>query len=278
MTDPGRFLPIILLNVCAMLGTGCDGQLPGKPNPADMPVPAERELAFDAIYGRHCAGCHGADGTRGAAPPLNDPLFRALVSQSELEIVLNGGRQGEKLPSGERPKTQMAPFAHSNGGPLSAIQVQVLVHEIKGMPYRIVSTPKGPAIVTSKPGEGTITPCWGMPNPAPASVPAYTLPPTMGNVAEGLKVYANACASCHGENGNGVFFEGKLHKKINDQAFLALTSDQELRRIIITGRGDLGMPNYLQKTDRPDDFHALTSENIVHLNALLSSWRIGGSK
>ena len=31
---------------------------------------------------------------------------------------------------------------------------------------------------------------------------------------------------------------------MNEPDFLALVSDQALRRIIITGRPDLGMPNY----------------------------------
>ena len=60
---------------------------------------------------------------------------------------------------------------------------------------------------------------------------------------------------------------------INDRAFLALISDQALRRIIITGRHDLGMPNYAQTDGRPDDFKPLTSEEIDELVALLASWR-----
>ena len=46
---------------------------------------------------------------------------------------------------------------------------------------------------------------------------------------------------------------------MHDPAFLALISDQELRRIIISGRPDLGMPSYAEKTGRPPDFRALTS-------------------
>ncbi len=65
---------------CALLFVvGCDARLPGKPDPKDRPVPPEKTLAFAALYGRNCAGCHGANGTLGPAPPLNDPVFRSIV-------------------------------------------------------------------------------------------------------------------------------------------------------------------------------------------------------
>ena len=52
-------------------------------------------------------------------------------------------------------------------------------------------------------------------------------------------------------------------------AFLALISDQASRRIIITGRPDLGMPNYAETDGRPEDFQPLTSAEIDDLVALL---------
>ena len=36
-------------------------------------------MAFGTLYGQYCAGCHGADGRLGAARPLNDPVYLALV-------------------------------------------------------------------------------------------------------------------------------------------------------------------------------------------------------
>jgi hypothetical protein len=92
----------------SLLAAGCD--LPGKPDPKDRPIPAEKVLVFEALYNRNCAGCHGKDGKQGPAPPLNDPLFRAIVPVTDLEMVLSAGRPG----------TAMAPFAHGEGGPLSA--------------------------------------------------------------------------------------------------------------------------------------------------------------
>ena len=60
---------------------------------------------------------------------------------------------------------------------------------------------------------------------------------------------------------------------INDVAFLALTSDQTLRRIIITGRPDLKMPDYASRDGRAKDFAPLTSAEIDDLVALLAQWR-----
>ncbi len=52
---------------------------------------------------------------------------------------------------------------------------------------------------------------------------------------------------------------------------MALLSDQVLRRLIITGRSDLKMPDYAQKDCRTDDFHPLTSDEINDLVAYLRS-------
>jgi mono/diheme cytochrome c family protein len=270
----GRFMGrtrsfIAFLLVClAILSAGCDTQLPGKPDPKDKPIPVEEVLAFDKLYSRNCAGCHGADGVNGPAPPLNDPLFRAIVPKDELQHVLEQGRKQETT------KTSMAPFAHSNGGPLSAAQIQVLVHEIKGVPYRIArGTADGKAMVEAATSEAGLVPQWGAVSSAQTSVPPYALPKTSGNAERGVKLFARACASCHGSNGEGVSGDGKLSNIINDTAFLALISDQEIRRIIITGRPDLKMPDYAQRTERPDDFQPLTSAEIADLGALLASWR-----
>ena len=61
------------------------------------------------------------------------------------------------------------------------------------------------------------------------------------------------------------------------RAFLALISDQALRRVIITGRRDLGMPDYSVSDWRSPKFEPLTSEQINDLVALLAGWRQGGS-
>ena len=64
---------------------------------------------------------------------------------------------------------------------------------------------------------------------------------------------------------------------INDRDFLALISDQALRRYVITGRADLGMPDYADPQGRPAGFQPLTTQDVNHVVSLLAFWRQGGS-
>src|SRR5262245_46015078 len=231
-------LPRHLVALSLLLTVGC--HWPGKPNPDERPVPPELVLEFNALFKRNCAGCHGADGTLGPAPPLNDPIFRAIVSEKELEAVISKGRRSAS-GTGKDPRTPMPAFAREQGGTLSAAQIQVLVYEIKGIRYRRGKTP-----------------AWGV-TPRPANLndssmrEAYLNPKT-GDSKRGARVFGNACAMCHGKAGTGGQVAG-VELTINDTAFLALVSDKALRRIVITGRPDLGMPNYAEQGEaRMDDF------------------------
>ncbi len=90
--------------------------------------------------------------------------------------------------------------------------------------------------------------------------------------AAGIAVFARACASCHGDHGQGDAIAGA----INDPDFLALTSDQALRRYVITGRPDLRNAGLRRTTTgRPADFKALTDEEVANVTAALAGWRQG---
>jgi cytochrome c oxidase cbb3-type subunit 3/ubiquinol-cytochrome c reductase cytochrome c subunit len=228
----------------AALAAGCD--LPGQPK---RPAPADEATQFNALYTTHCAGCHGADGKLGPAPLLNDPIFLAIVPDAELLRVITEGRT--VTPAQKSP---MPAFAHDRGGPLTDAQVKVLAEGIKKR--------------------------WG-----PPASPSDLLPTYMGKAAaeagnkdEGARVFARACAECHGLQGQGDKDGHPLPGgAINNQTFLALISDQALRRTIITGRPDLEMPAYDGKAGRSPDFRALTSAEIDDLVSLLKYWRQGGS-
>jgi mono/diheme cytochrome c family protein len=226
----------------AALAIGCD--MPGKPNRADRPVPSDKVTDFGTLYRTHCAGCHGADGRLGPGPPLNDPLFLAIVSEKELSHVITEGRA---VTPGQR--SPMPAFARDRGGPLTAAQIGALAEGIRKR--------------------------WG---PATSPPPDFTeAGDCCGDERRGARVFARACAGCHGNDGEGVKREGKLLRKINDPAFLALISDQAVRRYAITGRPDFGMPAYDGKAGRPPDFHPLTATDIDDLAALLACWRQGRS-
>jgi cytochrome c oxidase cbb3-type subunit 3/ubiquinol-cytochrome c reductase cytochrome c subunit len=234
---------LTLLVVAAGWVAGCD--LPGRPRTGDRYVAPQKERNFNVLFQRNCVGCHGADGKLGPAPPLNDKLFLAQIPDEELLRVITEGRPGTLMPA----------FATSKGGPLTAEQVKIMA--------------------------GGIKPRWGPVEPIPGGAPPYLLAQmpadrtVTGNHEEGLKVFARACAACHGDHGQGGEYQGKSAGAINDPDFLALISDQALRRYVITGRPDLGMPDYADPTGRPAGFQPLTGENVTNVAVLLAAWRQG---
>jgi cytochrome c oxidase cbb3-type subunit III len=231
----------IIVIAMLLMAAGCD--FPGKPDPANRPVLPDKVLDFQQLFATNCAGCHGAAGNLGPAPPLNDPLFAAIVPDEELLRVIRGGRTGTPMPA----------FARENGGSLTDAQVKVLAEGIKSH--------------------------WKTESPLLENSPPYALAMQDGvrrmsdSVERGLKVFQQACACCHGPNGAGNEQDGVVGNVINAPSFLALISDQALRRIIITGRPDLGMPNFAEGDGRPPDFQPLTTAEIDDLVSLLASWR-----
>jgi len=227
-----RVLPLSLAFAYAAV-VGCSNA-PGKPKPVvndGVPTPV---MAFAPLYSTYCAGCHGAEGKLGPAPPLNDPLFLKIISDEELTSVVANGRSGTSMPA----------FLLSKGGLLNAAQVKVLVEGLRSQ--------------------------WSKPE-YPGDVP--TLSGTLGDVERGKSLFTMACASCHGEDGKGGTFEGQPVGAINEPAFLTLSTNAVLRRLIITGRPDLGMPNFAGKSGRPAGFKPLTNSDVSDLAAVLASWR-----
>jgi mono/diheme cytochrome c family protein len=225
MQWPQRALGIALLVLA-----GC-----GRPDPGDRPKRPSQVKDFGRLFGENCAGCHGAEGKDGPAPPLNDPLFLALIKDAELRRIVRGGRPGFLMPA----------FARTAGGRLTDEQIEIVVRGIRGH--------------------------WGRPPPQ-RHAPPYSSGDERGDPAAGAKLFKQACAGCHGTNGKGADPGGRL----NDPAFLELLSDQALRRFIITGRPNLGMPNFAGEDGRSPDFRPLRSRQVADLVALLASWREKG--
>jgi len=229
--------------------TGCSGRLPGKPNPADRPVPDDQAQSFDVLFRRNCAGCHGANGRLGPAPPLNDAIFLAIVPDTELLRVIQAGRRGTPMPA----------FARDRGGLLTEAQVSVLAAGIKPR-WKSAENPT-PKLADGLPGYLT---------------QSGHEPPASRDVQLANSVFSRSCAGCHGAHGE----QGKGKTRagaIDDPAFLSLISDQALRRIIITGRPDFKMPNFADAEGRGAGFEPLTSAQIDELVTLLAQWRQGDS-
>ena len=213
---------------------GCD-RLPGKPRPADRELIPSQVMAFDVLYARNCAGCHGADGRLGAARPLNDAVYLALVPRERLRAVIAEGVAGTAQPG----------FAVSAGGTLTDAQIDALVSGLLA--------------------------AWGRPGAARSlELPPYSAGPPAAaaggaDAERGRAVYATACASCHGADGRGSARAGS----IVDASYLALVSDQSLRTTVIAGRTDLGMPDWRGYTPA----RALTTGEISDIVAWLSAQR-----
>jgi len=221
------------------LATGCD-RLPGKPTPEERWRPATEVTDLSQLYALNCAGCHGADGRLGAARPLNDPLYLALVSDATLRTMIAQGVPGTAAPA----------LALQVGGPLTDKQIDILV---KGMRSR-----------------------WGKAeNFNNVAFPPYSLQDAIakgsgsGDRQRGAAAYQTYCAQCHGQDGNG----GPKGGSVIDPSYLALTSDQALRTAVIVGRSDLGMPDW--RGNIPG--RAMTPQDISDVVAWLASHRQAAS-
>ncbi len=176
---------------CALV-SGCD-RIPGKPTEAQRPVLATQITDFRALYGRFCAGCHGSDGQMGAARPLRDPLYLALVRQDSLRQMIAQGVPGTTMPA----------FAARSGGGLTDQQIDMLVDEMQTR--------------------------WGRPQAfTSVTLPPYSLEDAVATGAEpgdperGKTTYATYCAHCHGPDGRG----GEQGGAVVEGAYLALVCVQ----------------------------------------------------
>jgi cytochrome c oxidase cbb3-type subunit III len=221
--------------VATFVLVGCDA-MPGRPRQADQPVLPSQVMAFSALYGQNCAGCHGAEGNLGAARPLNDALYLALVGPDRLRMIIAQGVPGTNMPG----------FAAGAGGALTEPQINALVSEMLKRWGRPLQASEGPL----------------PPYDAAGAVDHGSGP---GNADQGSKVFADACARCHGADGNG----GDEGGSVVDAAYLALVSDQALRTAVIAGRTDLGMPDW--REDIPG--RPLTPQQISDVVAWLAAWR-----
>ncbi|MFV0338595.1 MAG: c-type cytochrome [Chthoniobacterales bacterium] len=111
--------------------------------------------------------------------------------------------------SNGRPDTPMPAFAMAHGGMLTDEQIEILVKGIKA---------------------------WGENATLPDGTPPYHAS-ALGNAAAGQKLFTQYCAKCHAEDDSDKPEWGSF----GDPAYLALTSDQYIRSVIVIGRPHLGM-------------------------------------
>ena len=172
----------------------------------------------------------------GAARPLRDPLYLALVRQDTLRQIIAQGVPGTTMPA----------FSERFGGGLTDKQIDILLDAMQTR--------------------------WGRPQAFTSlALPPYSLEDAIAAGAEsgdperGKTAYTTYCAYCHGPDGRG----GEKGGAVVDGAYLALVSDQALRTAVIAGRLDLGMPDWREAVaGRP-----MTPQELTDVVAWLASHR-----
>ena len=176
----------------------------GQPQKNSETVAPNDVLEFGQLFSENCAGCHGDNGRGGAAIALANPVYLALADDRGIRNVIANGVRGTAMPA----------FAESAGGLLTDKQIEVITQQMRVR--------------------------WGKPGILDgANAPEYVAK-TAGDPQRGQVAYKTYCESCHGSDGHG----GPKGSAITDDSFLALVSNQGLRTLVITGRPELGAPDW----------------------------------
>ncbi len=163
------------------------------------------------LYAQNCAVCHGAAGEGiGDSPPLNSEAV-SLMSETDLARVIARGRDN----------TLMAAWAAEEGGIFSNPQIDDFVTFIQQANWSYVAarvdelglTP--PQVIEMEVSTEMLDSIYALPN-------GETL-------SEGLTVYAESCAACHGSGA------GTLIAPAIDSADLRAAPIEEVNQIIRTG-------------------------------------------
>jgi cytochrome c oxidase cbb3-type subunit 3 len=152
--------------------SGCNSA-PGKPGPESKVLPPDKILNFDSLYQQNCAGCHGAQGSGGAAIGLNSQVYLAIADDATIRRVTAEGVPGTAMPA----------FVQSSGGMLTDQQINAIVTGIRTR--------------------------WSKSNPTDFAPPSYAAL-TPGDPKRGAEAYATYCSSCHGNEGRGGSRAGSI--------------------------------------------------------------------
>ena len=224
--------PIRILSALAVLSlvTLVACSIPDRePQTNSEPVAPNQLLDFGTLYAQNCAGCHGGEGRGGASIALANPVYLALVEETTMRNIVANGVRGTSMPA----------FAQQAGGMLTEQQIEVITSGIFSR--------------------------WGRKQVLDGANPPSYAAKAVGNVDRGQVVFARYCASCHGSEGGGT----SKGSAVTNDSFLALVSDQALRTIVITGRPELGAPDWRGNVPgRP-----MTDQEITDVVAWLASRR-----
>jgi cytochrome c oxidase cbb3-type subunit 3 len=195
----------------------------------------EREFSTDpaTVYGTFCAACHGprGEGMRypgmPAFPAIGNADFLAVASDRFIRDTVIHGRPGRRMPA----------WGEGAGG--------LRPEEIAAVVARVRSFADG----------------------APAPEDTGPRRWAEGDAAEGGRLFAEACASCHGARG-----EGKEGPALANARFLAAATDTYLAETIRRGRRGTTMPAF----GAPSPTHrVLADDEITAIVRFLRTWEDG---
>jgi len=202
----------------------------GQPQKGSEPVAPNQVVDFGTLYAQNCAACHGSEGRGGASIALANPVYLAIVDEKAVHNVVGNGVRGTSMPA----------FAPSAGGLLTDEQINVITNGIFSR--------------------------WGRKGILDGTNPPSYAAKTTGDAARGEIAFGTYCASCHGSEGHG----GSKASAVSNDSFLALVSDQGLRTLAITGRPELGAPDWRGNVPgRP-----MSDQEITDVVAWLASRRV----
>lgn len=155
------------------------------------------------LFARNCSGCHGTFGEGGPNPTRSGDIILP-ISTAEFLKTRDDFTLRSIIAQGQ-PNFGMSPFGTEFGGPLDDDSLDAIVAYIRS---------------------------WEQ-NP-PVEQPPEVAAPTPER--SGAQIYAEVCAQCHGENG-----EGKVGPALNTADFQAKNTDQTLFNIINLGHESTAM-------------------------------------
>jgi cytochrome c oxidase cbb3-type subunit 3 len=190
-----------------------------------------REFATDGatLYGTFCAACHGPKGEGMRYPGV--PPFPAIGNPDFLRLVSDPVLR-QHIKRG-RPGRRMPVWGELEGG-LRDEEIDRLatyVRNFAAVAYEGDAKPRR----------------W-----------------IEGDAAAGKSLYGAACASCHGDRG-----EGKEGPALNNRVFLELATDTYLFETIQIGRRGTSMAGFRTASTAQ---RALTDEEISSIVAFLRTW------
>jgi mono/diheme cytochrome c family protein len=164
------------------------------------------------LFAQNCSACHGQFGEGGPnparagdiIPPISTAEFLKTRDDTTLRNIISQGQPSLGMPS----------FGDANGGPFSDEQLDAVVEYLRSWEAN-PPVEEPPTFATETPPP---TPEGSAPTPEP--IPSLT----------GGQLYAIACASCHGAQG-----EGGVGPALNTQDFQDKYDDQALFDTISNG-------------------------------------------